>query len=124
MSRHNYYDHSTSGPNLASSPTSNEQPMPYSNQAVNSNFYHDHHHRHPVQNPSPSIGLSALEPVHIDHLLSHDPNINVDHDVPGETKLMVDQATKCDDDYGFLFDLDGSINGMGFDGDDGSSIFL
>ncbi|KAI3449786.1 hypothetical protein Pfo_006451 [Paulownia fortunei] len=133
ISPHNFYG-STAGatsPNLAASPTNNEHSMPCGHQNITSFSHspsHQHHHHHQGQNPSTSLGLTALDPGYI--LPSHDmnqPHLSSSH-YGHHNKIMV-EATKCEDDYGFLFDFDGSnvvpssLEDMGFD-DENSSVFI
>ncbi|KAK6141656.1 hypothetical protein DH2020_024598 [Rehmannia glutinosa] len=116
ISPNNLYD----PPNLVSnsSPTNiisdHQHAMPCAHQSITS-FYHS-------PNPSTSLGLCDEIMNEPRHILSS--NYSYDQE------KVVDQATKCEDDYGFLFDFDGS-NGvpssledhMGFD-DDNGSVFI
>ncbi|KAL3647729.1 hypothetical protein CASFOL_008697 [Castilleja foliolosa] len=125
---HNLYD---------TSPTNTDHPhhvMPtcdHQNMTMMTSFNHNspsHHHHHEGQNPSTSLGLSPIE---------HGPMNGPHHHLPSLSNLtnypikVVDQSAKCEDDYGFLFDFDGSNNigaptnldDMGFD-DDNGSVFI
>ncbi|GFP82920.1 protein cup-shaped cotyledon 3 [Phtheirospermum japonicum] len=101
-------------------------------------FYHDSpsHQHHEGQNPSTSLGLSPLEPpgpTQLSHNINDPPPPhNHHHHLPSLSNYsnyqnkVTDQTTKCEDDYGFLFDFDGSNNigvDMGFD-DDNGSVFI
>lgn len=77
-------------------------------------------------NPSTSLGLSAQldSGYHVNH---HQPYCSTSHDY---TQTKMAEATKCEDDYRFLFDFDGSnavapstLEDMRFI-DDSSSVFI
>ncbi|KAK6164445.1 hypothetical protein DH2020_001309 [Rehmannia glutinosa] len=129
ISPNNLYD----TPNLVSnsSPTNiisdHQHAMPCAHQTITS-FYHS-------PNPSTSLGLWPVEPGYINIQPSRDEIMNEPRHILSsnysyDQEKVVDQATKCEDDYGFLFDFDGS-NGvpssledhMGFD-DDNGSVFI
>lgn len=114
----------STSPNLAISAINDQNfDIPHSHQSIITSFNHSQSHLGP--NPSTSLGLSALDSGYIDHHMnicssSHDYSHN----------KMGDQATtKCEDDYGFLFDFDGSnavpsgLEDMRFI-DDSSSVFI
>lgn len=92
LSLPNLCDHSTAGdtsPNLASSPTS-EYPFPNPSihqNIISTSFYH--------QSPNPSTGYLHMYPE--DHDKDHEPRPLTSQQRPVETK--------CEDDYGFLFDM-------------------
>ncbi|KAI3460964.1 hypothetical protein Pfo_017627 [Paulownia fortunei] len=125
----NLYD-STAGaisPTLAASPTS-EHALPSSYQNITS-FSHSpsHHQQYQGQNPSTSLGLSALDPGYFhlsrDHMNGPHPSASCHN----HSKLV---ETKCEDDYGFLFDMSldysngvpSNLDDMSFDNDN-SSVF-
>ncbi|KAH6834496.1 NAC domain containing protein 74 [Perilla frutescens var. hirtella] len=92
-------DHSTAGdtsPNLATSPT-NEHALPNTHQNMITSFYQG-------QNPSTSVGLSPLHSGYF-HMYREERDENV---VPRPSTSNHNQRlveTKCEDDYGFLFDM-------------------
>ncbi|GER24939.1 NAC domain protein [Striga asiatica] len=96
----------------------------FSQQSLRQNNHH-HQHGHNI-NPNTSLGLTTNETYPT--LLSHEmPNYGY------QNKVLVDPSfAKCEDDYGFLFDLDHGPNnevsemldGMNFDRDDNGSVFI
>ncbi|KAG6403078.1 hypothetical protein SASPL_135295 [Salvia splendens] len=104
MSPHNFED------NLTISSTNNESV----------NITHQHHIGNPNPNPSTSLGLDF--DLSRDHHMNHHPYCSSSHDCI-HNKLG-DQSTRCEDDYGFLFDFDGSsLEDMRFV-DDSSLVFI
>lgn len=121
---HNFDDPTQicTSPSLVISATNNQNfDIPRSHQSIAS-FNHSQAHLCP--NPSTSLGLSAIDLGYVDH---HMNICSSSHD-HGHNK-MGDQATKCEDDYGFLFDFDGSntvpsgLEDMRFV-NDSSSVFI
>ncbi|KAL0461099.1 UNVERIFIED_CONTAM: NAC domain-containing protein 21/22 [Sesamum latifolium] len=105
-------------PNLAASPRVEHAtclPSTCANIA-NSISQFGHQQQHQGQNPSNSIGLSADDPTAY-FLPSHDhhDHINGPHSSTSDIDHDHDHQTKCEDDYGFLFD-------MSFDYWNGSSV--
>ncbi|PIN15700.1 hypothetical protein CDL12_11656 [Handroanthus impetiginosus] len=110
ISPHNFYESTAvaTSPNLAISPknvneNANIIPRCYQNMT---SFYHspshNHQHQDQGQNPSTSLGLSGLDPAYL--------HMNLEPHLSSSNKV-VNEGTKCEDDYGFLFDFDGS-NGV------------
>lgn len=131
FSPHNFYNSTTgvTSPNLAASPTNNKHAnMPCAHQNITCFNHSPSNQHHQGLNPSPSLGLSALDPSYIDLSRDHmnEPYFSSSH---YSHNKMADQATKCEDDYGFLLDFDGSnaapssLEDMRFD-DDNSAVFI
>lgn len=124
INQHNFDDPTS---NLAISQTNNDQHVnvPCSHQNMITSFDHSPSHQHhigqnPNPNPSTSLGLSALDS---GNYMNHQPYCSNSLDY-SHTKMV--EATKCEDDYGFLFDFDGS-NAMPsslFVDADSSSVFI
>lgn len=133
MSPHNFDDPMAiaTSPNLAVSATNNERfninTQACAHQNMASSFNHSQSHISPNPNPSTSLGLSALDfDLSRDHHMNHQPYCSSGHDY-SHNKMA--EATKCEDDYGFLFDFDGlnavpsGLEDMRFV-DDSSSVFI
>ncbi|KAK4493178.1 hypothetical protein RD792_017962 [Penstemon davidsonii] len=93
----NFFDSSTVGAtssNLAPSPTNEHLYIP---SAYQNNFSHSQTHDH--QNPTISIGLSPL-------ITSYDLSHHETKHEPHQLSISsFNNHTKCEDDYGFLFDM-------------------
>ncbi|KAL6505222.1 hypothetical protein OROGR_025039 [Orobanche gracilis] len=145
---HNLYEYSTCD---ATSPTNNDHAMPHhdGHQNITSIYHspphhhhhHHHHHDHEGQNPSTSLGLSQLDqmdPIQISDDMEielHHMSSSLSNYYSYQNRVVVvddddDQIAKSrGNDYGFLFDFDGSNYGVPssledkvFDEDNGSSV--
>lgn len=107
MSPHNFDD-----PIISSTNNECVNITPCGHQNITSLFNHNQSHQHhvggpnPNPNPNPSTSLGLDFDLSRDHHMNHQPHCSSSHDCT-HNKLG-DQSTRCEDDYGFLFDFDGS----------------
>ncbi|KAG6400899.1 hypothetical protein SASPL_137744 [Salvia splendens] len=98
MSQHNFED------NLTISSTNNER--------VNftaSLFNHHIGNPKPNLNPNPSTSPGLDFDLSCDHPMNHQPHCSSSHESHDYIhNKLGDRSTRCEDDYGFLFDFDGS----------------
>ncbi|XP_057781491.1 protein CUP-SHAPED COTYLEDON 3-like [Salvia miltiorrhiza] len=90
----NLYDHHSTSPNLGTSPTSEHALLNVDHQNMITSFYQG---QNPNPNPSTSLGLS---PVHSGYL-----HIYPEERESGPSTSDHNHRSKCEDDYGFLFDM-------------------
>ncbi|KAL1546598.1 NAC domain-containing protein 21/22-like [Salvia divinorum] len=127
MSPHNFDD-----PIISSTNNERINVTACGHQNITSLFNHNQSHQHhiagpnPNPNPNPSTSLGLDFDLSHDHHMNHQPYCSSSH---GYVHNKLGEATKCEDDYGFLFDFDGSnvvpssLEDMRFV-DDSNSVFI